>query len=56
MQNIIEQGFHSYFQEQIVWLFFQLTRKNEIKTNLYFEIHIKLFLKTLKGLMDSDSK
>jgi len=56
MQNIIEDGFHNYFQQQIVWLFFQLTRKDDIKTNIYFEIHIKLFLKTLKGLMDSNSK
>ena len=33
MQNIIEDGFHNYFQQQIVWLFFQLTRKDDIKTN-----------------------
>ena len=54
MQKSIQEEFDDYFQEQIVWLFFQLSRKNDFISNLHLELHCKLFLRTLKGLMDLD--
>ena len=53
MHNM-EKELHEYFQEQIVWLFFQLSRKKDFIAKLHLELHCKLFLRTLKRLTNEN--
>lgn len=49
------QELHFYFQEKILWVFFQLSRKKTFSSNLHLELHCKLFLRTLQNLIENNS-
>ena len=55
MSESILQELHYYFQEKILWIYFQLSRKKTFSSNLHLELHCKLFLRTLQNLIESDS-
>ena len=55
MSESILQDLHYYFQEKIVWVYFQLSRKKTFSSNLHLELHCKLFLRTLQSLIENNS-
>lgn len=55
MSESVLQELHYYFQEKIVWVYFQLSRKKTFSSNLHLELHCKLFLSTLHNLIDSSN-
>ena len=55
MPESILQELHYYFQEKIIWLHFQLSRKKTFSSNLHLELHCKLFLRTLQNLIETNA-
>ena len=55
MSESVLQELHYYFQEKIVWVYFQLSRKKTFSSKLHLELHCKLFLRTLQSLIDNSN-
>ncbi len=55
MSESISQDLHYYFQEKIIWIYFQLSRKKSFSSKLHLELHCKLFLRTLQNLIENNN-